>query len=104
MPVIRGEPNLIITEPRVSVPWPAPRKGGTTPTDGSPVASEKLAKRLVHVSAHISTIIKRVRSASVHTDHDMKFQWPAHAYIWYVWAGQDGEEFHACFFNAVAFY
>ena len=25
-------------------------------------------------------------------------------YVWYVWAGQDGEEFRARFFNAVAFY
>lgn len=41
--------ELIVTEPQVSVPlspypWPATKEGGTTPTDGGPVASWALRR------------------------------------------------------------
>ena len=51
-------------------------------------------------------IIKRARSASVHTNHDKRVSMArprVRTYVWYVWAGHDGEEFRAHFFNAVAF-
>ena len=55
---------------------------------------------MVSIAPQGLRFVKRARSASVHTDHDLKFLMarPRVRLVWYVGIGRMGRSFSACFF------